>query len=90
MLEDFLTGTASMARKRHLASTARGFFMFLSCSQYPQADLSNSSYPWWEKKKRIPPGDADGHLPGGMIMVWGLNSVSRFRTDSIGFAVHHS
>ena len=25
MLEDFQTGTASMARKRHLASTARGF-----------------------------------------------------------------
>ena len=27
------------------------------------------------RKKRIPPGDADGHLPGGMIMVCGLNSV---------------
>ena len=26
MLEDFLAGTASMARKRHLASTARGLF----------------------------------------------------------------
>ena len=26
MLEDFQTGTASMARKRHLASTARGLF----------------------------------------------------------------
>ena len=26
MLEDFQTGTASMARKRHLASTARGFY----------------------------------------------------------------
>ena len=25
LLEDFQTGTASMARKRHLASTARGF-----------------------------------------------------------------
>ena len=30
MLEDFLVGTASMARKRHLASSARGFLMFLS------------------------------------------------------------
>ena len=28
MLEDFQTGTASMARKRHLASTARGLFGF--------------------------------------------------------------
>ena len=28
MLEDFQTGTASMARKRHLASTARGFSCF--------------------------------------------------------------
>ena len=29
-LRDFLSGAASMARKRHLASTARGFLMFLS------------------------------------------------------------
>ena len=28
MLEDFQTGTASMARKRHLASNARGFCGF--------------------------------------------------------------
>ena len=28
MLEDFQTGAASMARKRHLASTARSFFCF--------------------------------------------------------------
>ena len=28
MLEDFLTATASMARKRHLASSARGFSCF--------------------------------------------------------------
>ena len=28
MLEDFQTDTASMARKRHLASTARGLFGF--------------------------------------------------------------
>ena len=27
-LGDFLAGTASMARKRHLASTARGFYGF--------------------------------------------------------------
>ena len=28
LLEDFQTGTASMARKRHLASNARGFCGF--------------------------------------------------------------
>ena len=28
MLEDFQTDTATMARKRHLASTARGLFGF--------------------------------------------------------------
>ena len=28
LLEDFQTGTASMARKRHLASIARGFYCF--------------------------------------------------------------
>ena len=28
LLEDFQTGTASMARKRHLASSARGFYGF--------------------------------------------------------------
>ena len=28
LLEDFQTGTASMARKRHLASTARGLLCF--------------------------------------------------------------
>ena len=33
MLEDFQTGTASMARKRHLASTARGLFGFCLMAQ---------------------------------------------------------
>ena len=33
LLEDFQTDTASMARKSHLASSARGFLLFLSCSQ---------------------------------------------------------
>ena len=32
LLEDFQTGTASMARKRHLASTARGSFGFCLAS----------------------------------------------------------
>ena len=30
LLKDFQTGTASMARKRHLSSNARGFCGFLS------------------------------------------------------------
>ena len=30
LLEDFQTGTASMARKRHRASSARGLLWFLS------------------------------------------------------------
>ena len=33
MLEDFQTATASMARKRHLASTARGFLCFCLMAQ---------------------------------------------------------
>ena len=33
MLEDFLAGTASMARKRHRASTARGFCGFCLMTQ---------------------------------------------------------
>ena len=33
MLEDFLAGTASMARKRHLASSARGFLCFCLMTQ---------------------------------------------------------
>ena len=32
-LRDFQTGTASMARKRHLASTARGFYGFCLMAQ---------------------------------------------------------
>ena len=32
-LRDFQTGTASMARKRHLASTARGLFCFCLMAQ---------------------------------------------------------
>ena len=33
LLEDFQTGTASMARKRHLASSARGFSCFCLMAQ---------------------------------------------------------
>ena len=34
LLEDFQTGTASMARKRHFASNARGFWGFCLTSRY--------------------------------------------------------
>ena len=34
LLEDFQTGTASMARKRHLASSARGFYGFCLTSRW--------------------------------------------------------
>ena len=33
LLEDFQTGTASMARKRHLASSSRGFYCFCLMTQ---------------------------------------------------------
>ena len=33
LLEDFQTGTASMARKRHLASSTRGLFGFCLMAQ---------------------------------------------------------
>ena len=33
LLEDFQTGTASMARKRYLASSARGFYCFCLMAQ---------------------------------------------------------
>ena len=52
LLEDFQTGTASMARKRHLASSARGFLLFLSYgpdrgSMGSRRSMgSNPSYPW--------------------------------------------
>ena len=51
LLEDFQTGTASMARMRHLASSARGFLLFLSSgtdrgSKGSRSSRgSNSSYP---------------------------------------------
>ena len=46
LLEDFQTGTPSMARKRHLASTARGLFGF--CLMASQNIYS--SYPWWKEE----------------------------------------
>ena len=40
LLEDFQTGTASMARKRHLASTARGFYGFCLMAHRTKSVLS--------------------------------------------------
>ena len=53
LLEDFQTGTASMARKRHLASSARGFYCFCLAPRWEFKSSrgskgskgSNSSYP---------------------------------------------
>ena len=44
LLEDFQTGTASMARKRHLASTARGFYCF--CLMTHKSHPFYPSNPW--------------------------------------------
>ena len=41
MLEDFQTSTKSMARKRHLASTARGFLCF--CLMTDRTDASHGA-----------------------------------------------
>ena len=44
LLEDFQTGTASMARKRHLASIARGFYGL--CLMAHSHHRTHPSYPW--------------------------------------------
>ena len=41
LLEDFQTATTSMARKRHLASTARGFYGF--CLMTHRTDAAHSA-----------------------------------------------
>ena len=43
LLEDFLAATASMARKRHLASTARDLLGFCLMARIHR---TNPSYPW--------------------------------------------
>ena len=45
-LRDFQTGTASMARKRHLASTARGFCGF--CLMAPQDKTPHKHSAAWK------------------------------------------
>ena len=47
LLEDFLAAAASMARKRHLASTARGFLCFcLMAHRTHPLNPSNPFNPW--------------------------------------------
>ena len=47
LLEDFLAAAASMARKRHLASSARGFLCFcLMAHRTHPLNPSNPSNPW--------------------------------------------
>ena len=43
LLEDFQTGTASMARKRHLASSARGLLRFMSYIHHMIRPIRNIS-----------------------------------------------
>ena len=45
-LGDFQTGTASMARKRHLASTARGLFGFCLMARIQRTNPFYPSNPW--------------------------------------------
>ena len=49
LLEDFQTDTASMARKRHLASTARGFYCFCLMSHWRnrgEVNVLTHAVPW--------------------------------------------
>ena len=46
LLEDFQTGTASMARKRHLASIARGLFGFCLMARIQRTNPFYPSNPW--------------------------------------------
>ena len=64
MLEDFQTGTASMARKRHLASTARGFYCFCLMAQ-----IEVQWVQWVQKVQevqiRLIRGRKEGPIRGG-------------------------
>ena len=49
LLEDFQTDTASMARKRHLASSARGFYCFCLMSHWRnrgEVNVLTHAVPW--------------------------------------------
>ena len=45
-LRDFLAATASMARKRHLASIARGLYGFCLMARIHRTNPFYPSYPW--------------------------------------------
>ena len=53
MLEDFLAGTASMARKRHLASTARGLFGLCLMAQIEVQKVQEVQWVQWVQIRPI-------------------------------------
>ena len=53
MLEDFQTGAASMARKRHLASTARGLFCFCLMAQIEVQEVQEVQWVQWVQIRPI-------------------------------------
>ena len=50
LLEDFLAGAASMARKRHLASTARGLLCFCLMAQIEVQEVQWVQWVQWVQK----------------------------------------
>ena len=61
MLEDFQTAAASMARKRHLASTARGFLCFCLMAQIEVQEVQEVQI----RPIRIIRGRKEGTIRGG-------------------------
>ena len=55
LLEDFLAGTASMARKRHLASTARGLLCFCLMAQIEVQEVQEVQWVQWVQIRPIRP-----------------------------------
>ena len=53
MLEDFQTGTASRARKRHLASSARGFLCFCLMAQIEVQKVQEVQWVQWVQIRPI-------------------------------------
>ena len=53
LLKDFQTGTASMARKRHLASTARGFLCFCLMAQIEVQKVQEVQWVQWVQIRPI-------------------------------------
>ena len=55
MLKDFLAAAASMARKRHLASTARGFLCFCLMAQIEVQKVQKVQEVQWVQWVQIRP-----------------------------------